>query len=118
MTTFPVFVYPLIFQSADVKPRSIHNEVKPSGDVHISPTKKNVQALRHLVRGTRKAKMEDALGSKNAGTFHGFESIFDPLLCGELVQQHNEDGKHLTMDTVFCLGMHVSEEDNIYAAVI
>ena len=35
-----------------------------------------------------------------------------------MVQQHNQDGKHLTMDTVFCLGMHVSEEDNIYVAVI
>jgi hypothetical protein len=116
--SIPGFQYPLIFHSADVKPRSIHVEINSSGDVHISPTKKKVQALRHLVRRTRKAKMEAAMGSKNAGTFHGFESIFVPLLPGVVVQQHNQDGEHLTMDTVFCLGVHVSEEDNIYVAVI
>jgi hypothetical protein len=54
-----------------------HIEVNSKGDVHISPTKKNVQALQHLVRRARKAKMDEVTGGKNAGTFHGFKSIFE-----------------------------------------
>ncbi len=43
----------------------------------MSPNKKNVQALQHLVRRTRKVKMDEVMGGKNAGTFYGFESIFE-----------------------------------------
>jgi hypothetical protein len=45
--------------------------------MHISPTKKNVQALRHLVWRTQKAKIDDVMDGKNARTFHGFKSIFE-----------------------------------------
>ena len=33
-----------------------------------------------------KIKTDEVMGGKNAGTFDGFESIFEPLLCGQLVQ--------------------------------
>ena len=74
--SIPGFLFPLIFQSADVKLCSIHTEVNSSGVVHISPTKKNVQAHRHLVRRNHKVKMDEVMGGNNADTFHGFESTF------------------------------------------
>jgi hypothetical protein len=45
-----------------------------------------LQALRHLVQSTCKAKMDEVMGGKNTGTFDGFESIFEPSMCGQLVQ--------------------------------
>ncbi len=64
-----------------VKPWAIHKEVNENGDVHISPTKKNVRAVRHLVNRTRKAKTEEAIGG-SADTFDGFEELMEfMLLC-------------------------------------
>jgi hypothetical protein len=54
---------------------------------HISPTKKNMQALRHLVQRTCKTKMDGRQEhTVNTGTFDFLKSIFEPLLRGRLVQ--------------------------------
>ena len=55
---FGCLCYKLMFQSADIKLYSIHTEVNSSGDVHVSPTKKNVQAHLHLDQRTRKAETD------------------------------------------------------------
>ena len=80
-----VFWYALIFRCQTLAPsrlRSTHISLI------ISATKMNVQALRHLAQRTCKTKTDEVImmGGKNAGTFDGFEYIFEPLLCGQLVQ--------------------------------
>jgi hypothetical protein len=38
-----------------------------------------------------------------------------------LVEQHNTDpqaAKHLSMDSMMCVGLHIQEESNIYVSVI
>ncbi len=61
-----------------VKPWAIHIEVNENGDVHISPTKKNMRAVRHLVNRTSKAKTEKAIGW-SASTFDGFEELMESM---------------------------------------
>ena len=78
-----VFWYALIFRCQTLAPsrlRSTHISLI------ISATKMNVQALRHLAQRTCKTKTDEVMGGKNTGTFDGVESIFEPLLCGQLVQ--------------------------------
>ncbi len=62
---------------------AIHIEVNENGDVHISPTKKKVRAVRHLVDRTRKAETDEAIGG-SAGTFDGFEELMESMLLGSL----------------------------------
>jgi hypothetical protein len=101
-----------------VKPRAIHIELNESGNVHISPTKKNVRALRYLVNRTRKEKTAEAVGG-SAGSFDGFEALMESILLGSLVEQHNTDpAKHLSMDSMVCVGLHIQEESNIYVSVV
>ena len=101
-----------------VKPRAIHIELNENGDVHISPTKKNVRAVRYLVNRTRKENTDEAMGG-SAHTFDGFEELMESMLLGSLVQQHNSDpAKHLSMVSIVCVGLHVQAERNIYVAVV
>ena len=40
-------------------------------------------------------------------------------LLGSLVEQHNSDlDKHLSMDSMVCVGLHMQQENNIYVAVV
>ncbi len=64
-----------------VELQAIHIEVNESGDVHISPTKKNVRVVRHLVNTIRKSTTEEAIGG-SAGTFDGFEELMESMLLG------------------------------------
>ncbi len=73
-----------------VKPRAIHIELNENGDVHISPTKKNVRALCYLVNRTSKENTDEAMGG-SAHTFDGFEELMKSMLLGYLVQKHNTD---------------------------
>jgi hypothetical protein len=88
-----------------VKPWAIHIEVNENGDVHISPTKKNVCAVRHLVNRTHKAKTDEVIGG-SASTFDGFEELMESMLLGSLYtsllcQQASEEGKHLNCSPAF-----------------
>jgi hypothetical protein len=102
-----------------VKPRALHIELNDYGDVHISPTKKNVRAVRYLVNRTRKEKTNEAMGGR-AGTFDGFKELMESILLGSLVENHNTDSEkhHLSMDSMVCIVLHVQEESNIYVAVV
>ena len=77
-----------------------------------------MRAVRHLVNRTRKAKTDEAMGG-GAGTFDGFEELMESKLLGALVEQHNSDpDKHLSMDSMVCVGLHVQQGKNIYVAVV
>ena len=69
--------YALIFRCQTLAPSRLRS-------THNSATKKNAQALLHLAQRTCKTKTDEVMGGKIAGTFDGFESIFEPLLCGQL----------------------------------
>ena len=71
-----------MFQSADVKPRSIHIEINSSGDVHISPTKKNGKHSDALFGEPEKPRWKVPWAARTLVHFTGLNLFFSHYCPG------------------------------------